>query len=71
MLKLTEDEARGLDAIYKGIGILALVLGGAWTLAQYFVHRAEERETRPRLRPENLFWKSDYRFMTSWCFRPR
>lgn len=45
MLKLTEDEARGLDAIYKGVGILALVLGAAWTLTQYFLHRAEERET--------------------------
>jgi TonB family protein len=45
MYKLTEDEARGLDAIYKGIGILALVIGAAWTLAQYFLHRAQERET--------------------------
>jgi hypothetical protein len=45
MLKLSEDEARGLDAIYKGVGILALVLGAGWTLTQYFLHRAEERET--------------------------
>jgi hypothetical protein len=45
MLKLTEDEARGLDAIYKGVGVLAIVLGGAWTLTEHFLHRAEERET--------------------------
>ena len=45
MLKLSEDEARGLDAIYNGLGILALVLGAGWTLTQYFLHRAEERET--------------------------
>src|SRR6266404_5951106 len=45
MLKLSEDEARGLDAIYKGAAVAALILGGLWTLAQYLLHRAEERET--------------------------
>jgi hypothetical protein len=46
MLKLSEDEARGFDAICKGVGLIALLLGGAWTLTQYFLHKAEERETR-------------------------
>ena len=45
MFKLTEQEARSFEAICKGIGILALVFGGGWTLIQYFIHRSEERET--------------------------
>src|SRR5882762_767548 len=45
MLKLSEDEVRGLDAIYKGALVAGLILGSAWTLTQYFLHRAEERET--------------------------
>jgi hypothetical protein len=45
MLKLSEDEVRGLDAIYKGAAVAALIFGGLWTLTQYFLHRAEERET--------------------------
>ena len=45
MFKLSEDEARGLDAIYKTILMAAIVLGGGWTLIQYLLHRAEERET--------------------------
>jgi hypothetical protein len=45
MLRLDEDEARGLDAIYKGIGLLVVVVGGAWPLVQFIQHRAEVRET--------------------------
>jgi hypothetical protein len=45
MLKLNEDEARGFDAIIKAVGVIALIAGGAWTLTQYFLHRAEERQT--------------------------
>jgi hypothetical protein len=44
MLKLSEDEVRGLDAVYKGTLVVGLILGSIWTLTQYFLHRAEERE---------------------------
>jgi hypothetical protein len=45
MLKLSEDEARGFDAICKSVGVVALMLGAGWTLTQYFLHRVEERQT--------------------------
>src|SRR5437763_1184606 len=47
MFRMDEDRARWIDSATKIIGLIALILGGGWTIYTYF--NAKEKETRAAL----------------------
>ena len=47
MFRMDEDRARWIDSATKIIGLIALILGGGWTIYTYF--NAKEKETRTAL----------------------
>lgn len=59
MKPLSEEWTRTVDALVKIVGVLAIVVGGGWTVYQYFQNRnaqlAEQQEARQQQRLNELF----------------